>query len=140
MAWYDNRISRRICKLSTVRSRVWQSLNKCHFEQSDRWVVIAKLCKQNTCSRSSIWKLNWIKVQLVIHRKMVATTLTIQDLLQYGNKSTNKKVDMDAVLPFVILPLLLLIATLSRTVTIIVMVAIGMGTLYVLSRPRQKNR
>lgn len=72
--------------------------------------------------------------------KMVTTSITIQDILPYGNKSTNKKVDVDAVLPFVILPLLLLIATISRTITIVIMVVIGMGALYVLSRPRQKNR
>ncbi|KAL0880950.1 hypothetical protein ABMA27_002112 [Loxostege sticticalis] len=71
---------------------------------------------------------------------MVTTSITIQDILPYGNKSTNKKVDVDAVLPFVILPLLLLIATISRTITIVIMVVIGMGALYVLSRPRQKNR
>lgn len=67
-------------------------------------------------------------------------TLTIQDLLPYNTNKPNKKVDMDAILPFLILPLLLLVATISRAITIIVMVVIGMGALYVLSRPRQKNR
>ncbi|XP_028176128.1 uncharacterized protein LOC135072590 isoform X2 [Ostrinia nubilalis] len=71
---------------------------------------------------------------------MATISLTIQDILPYGNKSTNKKLNLDTVLPFVILPLLLLIATLSQTITIAVMVAISMGVLYVLSRPRQKNR
>lgn len=68
---------------------------------------------------------------------MGITTLTIQDLIPYRS---GRKVDTDAILPFLILPGLLLIATLSRTVTIIVMVVIGMGALYVYSRPRQKNR
>ncbi|RVE55117.1 hypothetical protein evm_000015 [Chilo suppressalis] len=63
------------------------------------------------------------------------------DILLYSsNKSSNKKMDLDAVLPFIILPILLLIATLSHIITIIIMVVIGMGTLYVVSRPRQKNR
>ncbi|PZC83737.1 hypothetical protein B5X24_HaOG207264 [Helicoverpa armigera] len=70
---------------------------------------------------------------------MVTTTLTIQDLIPGSNRS-GKKVDVDAILPYLILPGLLLIATISRTVTIIVMVVIGMGALYVHSRPRQKNR
>ncbi|XP_075974658.1 zinc finger DHHC-type palmitoyltransferase GABPI [Anticarsia gemmatalis] len=72
---------------------------------------------------------------------MVTSTLTIQDILPYGsNRTSGKKIDMDAILPFLILPGLLLIATLSRAVTIIIMVVIGMGALYVYSRPRQKNR
>ncbi|XP_026483551.1 palmitoyltransferase ZDHHC23-A [Vanessa tameamea] len=73
--------------------------------------------------------------------EMVNTTLTIQDILPYGStKSNHKKVDMDAVLPFIILPLLLVLSTTSKLVTIIVMIFIGMGALYVQSRPRQKNR
>lgn len=72
---------------------------------------------------------------------MFTTTMTIQDILPYSsNKSNYKKVDMDAILPFIILPLLLLVSTISKIVTIIVMVFIGMAALYVLSRPRQKNR
>ncbi|XP_072938752.1 uncharacterized protein GABPI [Epargyreus clarus] len=72
---------------------------------------------------------------------MVASTLTIQDILPYGsNKSNSKKVDMDAVLPFILLPILLVVATMSRVVTIIIMVLIGMAVLYVQSRPRPKNR
>ncbi|XP_053612800.1 palmitoyltransferase ZDHHC23-A [Plodia interpunctella] len=42
--------------------------------------------------------------------------------------------------PFVILPIMLLIATISRAVTITVMVFIGMGALYIISRPRHRNR
>lgn len=72
---------------------------------------------------------------------MVITALTMEDILPYvSNKTNKKKVDTDAILPFIILPLLLLLCTLSRTVTIIVMVTIGMGVLYVCTRPRQKNR
>lgn len=63
---------------------------------------------------------------------------TIQDILPH--KSSGKKVEIDAVLPFLVLPVLMLIATISRAVTITVMVVIGMGALYVHSRPRQKNR
>ncbi|KAJ0175495.1 hypothetical protein K1T71_008654 [Dendrolimus kikuchii] len=63
---------------------------------------------------------------------------TIQDILPH--KSSGKKVDIDAVLPFLVLPGLMLIATISRAVTITVIVIIGMGALYVHSRPRQKNR
>lgn len=68
--------------------------------------------------------------------------VTVQDLLPYGGtkKVTNKKVDFDTVLPYIILPVLLLISCISRTVTIIVMVVICMGVLYVYSRPKQKNR
>ncbi|KAG6459209.1 hypothetical protein O3G_MSEX011271 [Manduca sexta] len=69
---------------------------------------------------------------------MVYSTLTIQDI--FPHKSNSKKVDIDAILPFIIVPFLLLIATMSRTITIIIMVVIGMGVLYVYSRPRQKNR
>ncbi|XP_063375071.1 palmitoyltransferase ZDHHC23-A-like [Cydia amplana] len=47
---------------------------------------------------------------------------------------------MDKILPFVILPLLLLLSAWSRATTIIVMIALGMGALYVNSRPHQKNR
>lgn len=72
---------------------------------------------------------------------MFTTTMTIQDILPYSSSKSNyKKVDMDAILPFIILPLLLLVSTISKIVTIIVMVFIGMAALYVLSRPRQKNR
>ncbi|XP_032514884.2 palmitoyltransferase ZDHHC23-A [Danaus plexippus] len=72
---------------------------------------------------------------------MVASSMTIQDILPYGsNKSNSKKLDIDAILPFIILPLLLVICTLSRLVTIIVMILIGMGALYAQSRPRNKNR
>ncbi|XP_004929510.2 palmitoyltransferase ZDHHC23 [Bombyx mandarina] len=69
---------------------------------------------------------------------MVSSALTIQDILPF--RANNKKVDMDAFLPFIVLPFLLLIATISRTITIIIMVVIGMGVLYVYTRPRQKNR
>lgn len=69
------------------------------------------------------------------------TTLTIQDVFCFGsNKSSNKKIDKEGVLPFVILPILLLCATISLTITIIIMIVIGMGALYVQTRPRQKNR
>lgn len=71
---------------------------------------------------------------------MVTTTLTIQDILPYASSRSGKKMDIDAILPYLILPGLLLIATISRPVTIIIMVIIGMGALYVHSRPRQKNR
>lgn len=72
---------------------------------------------------------------------MVITAENMEELLSYGaNKSNKKKVEMDKILPFVILPLLLLLAAWSRVMTIVVMVAIGMGALYVHSRPRQKNR
>ncbi|XP_068632817.1 palmitoyltransferase ZDHHC23 [Battus philenor] len=72
---------------------------------------------------------------------MVMSTLTIQDVLYLGsNKSNIKKIDKDAILPFLILPLLLLAATINRTITIIIMVVIGMCALYIISRPRQKNR
>ena len=66
--------------------------------------------------------------------------MTIQDILPYGSNKSNKKVDMDAILPFIILPILLVISTISRSVTIVVMIFIIMGALYVQSRPRQKNR
>ncbi|XP_045534692.1 palmitoyltransferase ZDHHC23-A [Papilio machaon] len=69
------------------------------------------------------------------------TTITIQDVFCFGfNKSSNKKIDKDGVLPFIILPILLLFATVSLTITIIIMIVIGMGALYVQTRPRQKNR
>ncbi|KAJ8721446.1 hypothetical protein PYW07_002221 [Mythimna separata] len=75
---------------------------------------------------------------------MVSTTLTIQDVIQmiipFGANRSAKKVDVDAILPYLILPGLLLIAAISRPVTIIVMVVIGMCALYVHSRPLQKNR
>lgn len=72
---------------------------------------------------------------------MVATSLTIQDIISYGiNKSSAKKVDMDAILPFIILPVSLLIASISPAITITIMVFIGMAALYVHSRPRAKNR
>ncbi|VVC89855.1 unnamed protein product [Leptidea sinapis] len=48
--------------------------------------------------------------------------------------------EKDALLPFILLPILLVIATISLSVTVIVMILIGMGALYVQSRPRQKNR
>lgn len=68
-------------------------------------------------------------------------TLTIQDIIMYGySRSSSKNIDMEAVLPFILLPGLLLIATISFEVTIIVMVVIAMGALYVHSRPTQKNR
>ncbi|XP_045514763.1 palmitoyltransferase ZDHHC23-A [Pieris brassicae] len=63
-----------------------------------------------------------------------------QDILPHGASKSNKKWDRDTVVPFILLPLLLLIATISLTITIIVMIFIGMGALYVQSRPRQKNR
>ncbi|CAK1540571.1 unnamed protein product [Leptosia nina] len=63
-----------------------------------------------------------------------------QDVLPHAPSRGNKKWDRDTVLPFILLPLLFIIGTVSLTVTIIVMLFIGMGTLYVLSRPRQKNR
>lgn len=63
-----------------------------------------------------------------------------QDTLPYGPKERPKKVDVGSVLPFVILPLLLVVATISRSVTIVVMIFIGMGAMYAQSRPRQKNR
>ncbi|KAI8422196.1 hypothetical protein MSG28_006099 [Choristoneura fumiferana] len=72
---------------------------------------------------------------------MVITALTMEDILPFvTSKANKKKVDTDAILPFIILPLLLLLCTLSRTVTIIVMVTIAMGVLYVCTRPHQKNR
>ncbi|CAH1646607.1 unnamed protein product [Spodoptera littoralis] len=74
---------------------------------------------------------------------MVYTSLTkfsIQDLVPGSTKTSGKKIDVDAILPYFIVPGLLLIATISRTVTITVMVVIAMGALYVQSRPRQKNR
>ncbi|XP_059046460.1 palmitoyltransferase ZDHHC23-B [Achroia grisella] len=71
---------------------------------------------------------------------MVNKLLSVEDILRYSRKKPSRKIDMDAILPFLILPILLLIATISRATTIIVMVAIAMGTSYVLSRPRQKNR
>lgn len=68
-------------------------------------------------------------------------SLTVQDLLPSRfNKTTSKKIDRDTILPFILLPGLFLIAAISRTITIIVMVVIGMGALYVYSRPKQKNR
>ncbi|XP_045768309.1 palmitoyltransferase ZDHHC23-A [Maniola jurtina] len=70
---------------------------------------------------------------------MVIPTMIAQDVLPYGPKVT-KKVDLDALLPFVILPLLLVTATISRSVTIVVMILIGMGATYAQSRPRHKNR
>ncbi|XP_069356561.1 uncharacterized protein GABPI isoform X2 [Maniola hyperantus] len=70
---------------------------------------------------------------------MVIPMMTAQDVSPYGPKVT-KKVDLDAVLPFVILPLLLVIATISRSVTIVVMILIAMGATYAQSRPRNKNR
>ncbi|XP_052739519.1 palmitoyltransferase ZDHHC23 [Bicyclus anynana] len=62
-----------------------------------------------------------------------------QENLPYGPKVT-KKVDTSAILPFIILPLLLVVATISRSVTLVVMIFIGMGAIYAQSRPRQKNR
>lgn len=73
--------------------------------------------------------------------KMVTTTLTIQDIWPYGsNKSNPKKFDIDAILPYILLPLLLVIASISSPITISVMVFISMAALYVHSRPRSKNR
>ncbi|XP_049867923.1 uncharacterized protein LOC126368082 [Pectinophora gossypiella] len=71
---------------------------------------------------------------------MTLSSITLGDVVSGAVFSGSKKVDMDAVLPFMILPLLLITATTSFTVTVIVMVVIAMGTLYVLSRPRAKNR
>lgn len=85
--------------------------------------------------------INLLLIERLRNFTMVNTTLTIQDILPYGSgRSSGKKFDMDAILPYLILPGLLLIATISRPVTITVMVIIGMGALYVHSRPRQKNR
>ncbi|CAG4986015.1 unnamed protein product [Colias eurytheme] len=66
----------------------------------------------------------------------------VEDILlpNGSSKTATKRMDRDNILPFVILPLLLIIATISFTVTVIVMIFIGMGALYVQSRPRQKNR
>ncbi|XP_060803833.1 palmitoyltransferase ZDHHC23-A [Amyelois transitella] len=66
--------------------------------------------------------------------------MTIQEILPYNNNKSNKKMDLDIILPFIILPILLLVATLSRAVTLTVMIFIGMGALYVISRPRHRNR
>lgn len=63
-----------------------------------------------------------------------------QDVLTHGASKSNKKWDRDTIVPFVLLPLLLVISTISIIITIIVMIFIGMGALYVQSRPRQKNR
>ncbi|KAF9414372.1 hypothetical protein HW555_007686, partial [Spodoptera exigua] len=74
---------------------------------------------------------------------MVNSSLTkfcIQDLIPGSTKTSGKKVDVDAILPYLIVPGLLLIGSISRTITITVMVVIAMGALYVHSRPRQKNR
>lgn len=68
------------------------------------------------------------------------TKLCIKDLIPGSTKTSGKKIDIDAILPYFIVPGLLLIATISRTVTIAVMVVIAMGALYVQTRPRQKNR
>lgn len=74
-------------------------------------------------------------------KTMGNNSILIQDILPYSNKKgVSKKIDIDAVLPFIILPVLLLIACISRTVTIIVMIVTAMGVLYIYSRPRQKNR
>ncbi|KAJ2950062.1 hypothetical protein O0L34_g11401 [Tuta absoluta] len=69
---------------------------------------------------------------------MSLSSLTIEDVLAVVRGK--KKVDKDAVLPFVLLPVLLLVGTISLSVTIVVMVVTAMGTLYVISRPREKNR
>ncbi|KAJ8730734.1 hypothetical protein PYW08_002147 [Mythimna loreyi] len=75
---------------------------------------------------------------------MVNSSLTVQELIQLvvpfvANRS-GKIIDIDTVLPYLILPGLLLMGTISRQITIIIMVIIGMGALYVQSRPLQKNR
>lgn len=69
---------------------------------------------------------------------MVSMLLSVPESITY--KSSNLKSEMDAALPFILLPILFMIATTSRTITIIVMMVIIMGALYVCSRPRQKNR
>lgn len=72
---------------------------------------------------------------------MSSNTITVQDVLRFvGNKKVNKKIDTDVILPFIIVPILLLISCISRSITLIVIVALGMSVLYVYSRPRQKER
>ncbi|CAG9109168.1 unnamed protein product [Plutella xylostella] len=63
-----------------------------------------------------------------------------KDLLKCGWCKSWKKMDSDTILPFILLPVLLIISTISEIVTYVVMGAIGMGVLYVYSRPQQKNR
>lgn len=78
---------------------------------------------------------------------MVTTTftnLTLQDIWPNGaNSGSNKQkkmIDTGAVLPYIIVPVIILMGTINREISIITVVFTGMGALYVNSRPRQKNR
>ncbi|XP_041988211.1 palmitoyltransferase ZDHHC23-A [Aricia agestis] len=72
---------------------------------------------------------------------MIASAIHLDDMLPIASSKTSyKRVDMESILPYIILPLMLLTATVSRSLTVAVMIFIGMGALYVQSRPTQKNR
>lgn len=68
------------------------------------------------------------------------STITIGDILSGAIFSGPKKVDTDAILPFLIVPLILVTGTMSLNTTVFLMGMTGMGVLYVISRPRKKNR
>ncbi|KOB52009.1 putative palmitoyltransferase ZDHHC23, partial [Operophtera brumata] len=72
---------------------------------------------------------------------MVTSSLTLQDIWLYvSNRSSAKKVEMDAILPYIIVPVSLIIACISPAITITTMIFIGMAALYIYSRPKVKNR
>lgn len=68
------------------------------------------------------------------------STITIGDILSGSICYGSKKVDPDAILPFIIVPIILVTGTMSLTTTVFLMAMTSTGVLYVMSRPRKKNR